>query len=44
MKDKMCDQLTHDLLIQEYDVVYCIFCSKQIQDPGKPRNIFVVVI
>ena len=38
MKDKMCEQLTHDLLIEEYGVVNCIFCSKQIQDPGKPQR------
>ena len=40
MKDKMCDQITHDLLNEEYDVVNCIFCSKQIQDPGKPKRYF----
>ena len=34
----MCDQLTHGLLIEEYDAVNCMCCNKQIQDPGKPQR------
>ena len=28
----------HQKLIQEEDAVNCIFCCKQIQDPGKPQR------
>ena len=37
MKDKICDQITHGLLIEEYGAVNCMYCNKQIQDPGKPQ-------
>ena len=30
----------HQKLIQEVDAVNCIFCCKQIQDPGKPKRYF----
>ena len=29
----MCNKEVHKLLIQE-DYVNCVFCNKQIQDPG----------
>ena len=35
----MCNKDVHELLIQE-SYVNCIFCNKQIQDPGKPRRYF----
>ena len=35
----MCDNEVHELLIQE-DYVNCVFCNKQIQDPGKPMRYF----
>ena len=35
----MCNKEVHELLIQE-DYVNCVFCDKQIQDPGKPRRYF----
>ena len=35
----MCDKEVHELLIQESHV-NCIFCNKQIQDPGKPKRYF----
>ena len=35
----MCNKEVHKLLIQG-DQVNCIFCNKQIQDPGKPRRYF----
>ena len=35
----MCNKEIHELLIQEGQV-NCIFCNKQIQDPGKPRRYF----
>ena len=35
----MCNNEAHDLLIQE-DYVNCVFCDKQIQDPGKPERYF----
>ena len=30
----------YQLLIQEEDAINCIFCCKQIQDPGKPKRYF----
>ena len=33
----MCNNEVHELLIQEV-FVNCIFCDKQIQDPGKPER------
>ena len=35
----MCKKEVHELLIQE-DYVTCVFCNKQIQDPGKPERDF----
>ena len=35
----MCNNEVHELLIQE-DYVTCVFCNKQIQDPGKPMRYF----
>ena len=35
----MCNKKVHELLIQEGQV-NCVFCNKQIQDPGKPRRYF----
>ena len=35
----MCNKEVHELLIQEGQV-NCIFCNKQIQDPGKPKRYF----
>ena len=35
----MCNKEVHELLIQEVQV-NCIFCNRQIQDPGKPRLYF----
>ena len=35
----MCDKEVHELLIQESHI-NCIFCNKQIQDPGKPERYF----
>ena len=35
----MCDKEVHELLIQE-SYINCIFCNKQIQDPGKPKRYF----
>ena len=35
----MCNEEVHDLLIQESHI-NCIFCNKQIQDPGKPKRYF----
>ena len=35
----MCDKEVHALLIQESHI-NCIFCNKQIQDPGKPKRYF----
>ena len=35
----MCDKEVHKLLIQESHI-NCIFCNKQIQDPGKPKRYF----
>ena len=34
----MCTEEIHQMLIQEKDAVICIFCCKQIQDPGKPKR------
>ena len=35
----MCNEEVHELLIQESHI-NCIFCNKQIQDPGKPKRYF----
>ena len=35
----MCDKEVLELLIQESHI-NCIFCNKQIQDPGKPKRYF----
>ena len=35
----MCNKEVHELLMHEGQV-NCIFCNKQIQDPGKPRRYF----
>ena len=35
----MCNKEVHELLIQESHI-NCIFCNKQIQDPGKPKRYF----
>ena len=35
----MCNKKVHELLIQGGQV-NCVFCNKQIQDPGKPRRYF----
>ena len=35
----MCDIKVHELFIQESHI-NCIFCNKQIQDPGKPKQYF----
>ena len=35
----MCNKEVYELLIQEGQV-NCIFCNRQIQDPGKPRRYF----
>ena len=35
----MCNKEVHKLLIKE-SYVNCIFCNKQIQDPGKRRRYF----
>ena len=35
----MCNKEVHELLIQKGQV-NCIFCNKQIQDLGKPRQYF----
>ena len=35
----MCDKEVHELFIQESHI-NCIFCNKQIQDPGKPKRYF----
>ena len=35
----MCNKKVHELFIQEGQV-NCVFCNKQIQDPGKPRRYF----
>ena len=36
----MCTEEIHQMLIQEEDAVICVFCSKQIQDPDKPKRYF----
>ena len=36
----MCTEEIHQMLIQEENAINCIFCCKQIQDPGKPRRYF----
>ena len=33
----MCNEEVHELFIQTNNAVNCIFCNKQIQDPGKPQ-------
>ena len=35
----MCNKEVHELFIQEGQI-NCIFCNKQIQDPGKPKRYF----
>ena len=36
----MCNKEVHELLIQNDNAINCIFCNKQIQDPGKPKGYF----
>ena len=36
----MCTKQVHELLIQNDNAVNCIFCNKQIQDPGRPKRYF----
>ena len=36
----MCTEEIHQMLIQDEDAINCIFCCKQIQDPGKPKRYF----
>ena len=36
----MCTEEIHQMLIQEENAINCIFCCKQIQDPGKPKRCF----
>ena len=36
----MCTDEIHQMLIQEENAFNCIFCCKQIQDPGKPKRYF----
>ena len=36
----MCTEEIHQMLIHEEDAINCIFCNKQIQDPGKPKRYF----
>ena len=36
----MCTEEIHQMLIHEEDAVNCIFCNKQIQDPGEPKRYF----
>ena len=36
----MCTKEIHQKLIQEEDAVICTFCSKPIQDPGRPKRYF----
>ena len=36
----MCNKEVHELLIQKDNTINCIFCNKEIQDPGKPRRYF----
>ena len=33
----MCNKEVQELLIQEGNIVNCVFCNEQIQDPGKPK-------
>ena len=35
----MCNKEVHESFIQE-SYVNCVFCNKQIQDPGKPKRYF----
>ena len=39
----MCNKEVHELLIQEGHV-NCVFCNKQIQDPGKPKRYFAAIL
>ena len=39
----MCTEEIHQMLIHEEDAINCIFCNKQIQDPGKPKRYFIVI-
>ena len=36
----MCTKEVHELLIQEHNIVNCIFCSKKSQDPIRPERYF----
>ena len=36
----MCSEEIHQMLILDEDAINCIFCCKQIQDPGKPKRYF----
>ena len=36
----MCTKEVHELLIQEDNIVNCIFCSKKSQDPVRPERYF----
>ena len=36
----MCTEEIHQMLIQGEDAVNCIFCCKQVQDPGEPKRYF----
>ena len=36
----MCSEEIHQILIPEENAINCIFCCKQIQDPGKPKRYF----
>ena len=36
----MCTEEIHQILFQEENAINCIFCCKQIQDPGKPGRYF----
>ena len=36
----MCTEEIHQMLTQEEDAINCVFCCKQIQDPGKPKRYF----
>ena len=36
----MCTKQVHELFIQNDNAVNCIFCNKQIQDPGRRKRYF----
>ena len=36
----MCTEEVNKQLIEEEDAVNCLLCSKQIQDPGRPKRYF----